>query len=95
MNPATPVINAHFIMPNEQLDSREFYQTLTHPVTGSTRYPGLPMAFSALSRQLHRSPPPMLGQHNEDILGGELGLSEEEIEALRHRQIIGNKPSFM
>ncbi len=93
--PAAPVINAHYILPNEQLESRQFYQTLTHPVTGSTRYPGLPMAFSALSRQLHRSPPPMLGQHNEEILGGELGLTEEELEGLREQQIIGKRPSFM
>ncbi|MGE4609473.1 MAG: CoA transferase [Myxococcota bacterium] len=93
--PAAPVINAHFILPNEQLEFRQFYQTLTHPVTGPTRYPGLPMAFSSLSRQLHRSPPPTLGQHNEEILGGELGLNDEELEGLRDRKIIGSKPSFM
>ncbi len=93
--PASPVINAHFILPNEQLEFRQFYQTMTHPVTGPTRYPGLPMAFSSLSRQLHRSPPPMLGQHNEEVLGGELDLSEEELEGLRERKIIGDKPSFM
>jgi crotonobetainyl-CoA:carnitine CoA-transferase CaiB-like acyl-CoA transferase len=93
--PASPVINAHFIMPNEQLEFREFYQTLTHPVTGPTRYPGLPMKFSSLSPRLHRSPPPMLGQHNDEILGGELGLTEEELEDLREQQIIGNRPSFM
>jgi crotonobetainyl-CoA:carnitine CoA-transferase CaiB-like acyl-CoA transferase len=82
-------------MPNPQLAHRRFFQTLEHPVTGETRYPGLPMAFSALGRELHPSPPPTLGQHNEAILGGELGLSEEELADLRERKIIGERPTFM
>ena len=82
-------------MPNPQLIHREFFQTLTHPVTGETRYPGFPMQFSALGRNLHRSPPPTLGQHNDEILNGELGLSKVEIDELREQQIIGERPSFM
>ncbi|MEE8474424.1 MAG: CoA transferase [Myxococcota bacterium] len=93
--PAHSVINAHYVMPNPQLEHRRFYQTLEHPVTGETRYPGLPMRFSALGDRLHRSSPPTLGQHNREILCGELGLSEEEFEALLEKQIIGDRPSFM
>jgi crotonobetainyl-CoA:carnitine CoA-transferase CaiB-like acyl-CoA transferase len=93
--PAHPLVNGHFVMPNPQLEHRRFFQTLEHPVTGETRYPGLPMAFSALGRELHPSPPPTLGQHNEAILGGELGLSEEELADLRERKIIGERPTFM
>jgi len=68
---------------------------MRHPVTGETRYPGLPMAFSGLDRQLHHRPPPTLGQHNEEVLGGELGLSAEAIADLRERKIIGERPVFM
>lgn len=32
---------------------------------------------------------PMLGQHNDEILGGELGLSAEELQNLRTCRIIG------
>jgi hypothetical protein len=35
-----------------------------------------------------------MGQHNEEVLGGELGLSSSEIEALREKQVIGNQPDF-
>jgi crotonobetainyl-CoA:carnitine CoA-transferase CaiB-like acyl-CoA transferase len=93
--PAHGVINAHFVTPNPQLEHRRFFQVLQHPVTGATRYPGLPIAFSGLDRQLHRRPPPTLGQHNAEVLGAELGLSAEEIADLRARQIIGERPVFM
>ncbi len=93
--PAHAVINAHFVSPNPQLEHRGFFCTLEHPVTGPTRYPGIPMRFSALAPPLHRSPPPTLGQHNAEILGGELGLSEQELKRLAEEKVIGERPSFM
>jgi crotonobetainyl-CoA:carnitine CoA-transferase CaiB-like acyl-CoA transferase len=93
--PAHALTNGHYLMPNPQLEHRRFFQEMDHPVTGRTRYPGLPMAFSGLDRHLHRRPPPTLGQHNDEILGGELGLSEEELRGLRERKVIGERPSFM
>jgi crotonobetainyl-CoA:carnitine CoA-transferase CaiB-like acyl-CoA transferase len=93
--PAHAVVNAHFVMPNPQLEQREFFQVLKHPVTGETRYPGLPMRFSALGPHLHRAPPPTLGQHNDEVLRGELGLSDEELERLREAKCIGDRPTFM
>jgi crotonobetainyl-CoA:carnitine CoA-transferase CaiB-like acyl-CoA transferase len=93
--PAHPLVNGHYVMPNPQLEHRGFFQVMEHPVTGETRYPGLPMAFSGLGRRLHASPPPTLGQHNDEILGGELGLSADELRGLRERKIIGERPSFM
>jgi crotonobetainyl-CoA:carnitine CoA-transferase CaiB-like acyl-CoA transferase len=93
--PAHPLVNAHYVMPNPQLEQRRFFQVIRHPVTGEARYPGLPMAFSGLPRDLHRRPPPTLGQHNDEILGGELGLSAEELQDLRERKIIGERPAFM
>ena len=93
--PAAEVINAHDIMPNAQLEARNFYQVMDHPVTGPTRYPGFPMNFSVLGSQLHRSPPPLLGQDNETVLRDRLGLGDEEIAGLRERKVIGERPSFM
>ena len=93
--PASAVINGHSLMPNPQLEHRQFFQTMKHPVTGDTRYPGFPMSFSILGNQLHSAPPPTLGQNSEDILKGELGLSDEEVEALREKKVIGTRPTFM
>jgi crotonobetainyl-CoA:carnitine CoA-transferase CaiB-like acyl-CoA transferase len=93
--PAHPLVNPHCVWPNPQLEHRRFFQVMQHPVTGPTRYPGFPVAFSALDRHLHRCPPPTLGQHNDEILGGELGLSSEELQDLRTGKIIGEHPSFV
>ena len=93
--PASPLVNAHELMPHPQLEARGFFQTLRHPRSGEARYPGWPMAFSGLPRALHRRPPPALGQHNDEILGDELGLDEDERARLREEGIIGERPSFM
>jgi crotonobetainyl-CoA:carnitine CoA-transferase CaiB-like acyl-CoA transferase len=93
--PASECINAHNLYPNPQLEHRQFFQRLEHELVGELRYPGQPMSFSGLPRGLRREPAPMLGQHNEEILRDELGLSDEELEALREAQVIGTRPSFM
>ena len=80
--PAAAAINPHHLSPNAQLEHREFFHTLVHPVTGETRYPGLPMVFSAFGTRLHQSPPPTLGQHSREILCGELGLTDEQVARL-------------
>ncbi len=90
--PAQACLNGHELTPHPQLSHRGFFQQMVHPVTGETRYPGLPMSFSGLPRQLHCGPPPTLGQHNEEVLCGTLGLSAESLDDLRKRQIIGEQP---
>jgi len=93
--PASAAVNNHRLSPNPQLEARGFFQTMTHPHTGETRYPSLPAIFSAFERELHRSPPPTLGQHNREILQGDLGLSDEECDRLEAEGVIGTRPSFM
>lgn len=93
--PASATINCHRLHPNEQLVARRFFQTIEHPVTGATRYPSFPAAFSLFERELHRGPPPTLGQHNREVLQGELGIRDGEFERLEREGIVGTRPSFM
>ena len=37
----------------------------------------------------------MLGQHNAEVLGALLGLSEAELDELREARVIGTKPNFV
>ena len=93
--PASASINAHELWPNAQLAHRGFFQTMKHPHTGETRYPAFPAIFSAFERELHRSPPPTLGQHNREVLQGELGLDDAEVTRLEAEGVIGTRPAFM
>lgn len=71
-----------------QLDARGYYEQLEHPVTGPHRYPGWPFRITPGPIHHHRSAPPTLGQHNDDILRG-FGLTGDELVDLRTRRVIG------
>jgi crotonobetainyl-CoA:carnitine CoA-transferase CaiB-like acyl-CoA transferase len=91
--PAQVLINAHRVMPHPQLEHRAFYQTLDHPHTGRARYPGLP--FVGLADGRPRRPPPTLGQHNREVLAGELGFAQSELLRWERFGIIGNQPAWL
>jgi crotonobetainyl-CoA:carnitine CoA-transferase CaiB-like acyl-CoA transferase len=67
---------------------RNFFEEVLHPVIGRSRYSTLPMRFSKGPDRLHERHAPLLGEHNEELLG-ELGLSREEIDELEADGIIG------
>jgi crotonobetainyl-CoA:carnitine CoA-transferase CaiB-like acyl-CoA transferase len=92
--PAARLINAHHIAENPQIASRQYYHALEHPVAGRVRYPLPPMRFSGMDLRTHRSAPPTMGQHNEEVLGGRLGISDLELRGLEARKVIGNRPDF-
>jgi crotonobetainyl-CoA:carnitine CoA-transferase CaiB-like acyl-CoA transferase len=73
-----------------QLDARRYYEDYQRPITGRHRYPGWPFRITPGPARHHRFAPPTLGQHNDEILSG-LGLSHDELAALRHDRIIGDR----
>jgi crotonobetainyl-CoA:carnitine CoA-transferase CaiB-like acyl-CoA transferase len=91
--PAQVLVNAHFVMPHPQLEHRAYFQTLEHPHTGRARYPGLP--FVGLADGHPRRPPPTLGQHNREVLAGELGIAEQELARWERDDIIGTQPAWL
>jgi crotonobetainyl-CoA:carnitine CoA-transferase CaiB-like acyl-CoA transferase len=48
---------------------------------GEVRVDGLPVHFSATDWRIERGAP-LLGQHNGEVLGGILGLSDRELDDL-------------
>jgi crotonobetainyl-CoA:carnitine CoA-transferase CaiB-like acyl-CoA transferase len=85
-----PVIAVPRMYTDPQLTARGFYQELPHAKTGLRDYPGWPMQFSFMEHH-HRSGAPTLGEHNREILGKELGLSDAEIDALERDGVIGTR----
>src|SRR5205807_557782 len=77
--PAAPVIDARDIAFHAQLHARAFFESVDHPVVGRHDIPGIPFRFgSRLYEPWFRTPAPLLGQHNDVVLGGELGLSDAD-----------------
>lgn len=69
-----------------QLEAREFYQEVEHPVIGKIRVPFRLWNMSA-SAATCRRPAPLLGQHNLEVFT-KFGCSGAEIGTLRERGII-------
>ncbi len=69
------------------LAARGFYHDVDHPVAGAATYPGMAASLSERPPQAP-GPAPLLGQHNTEIYGGELGYSNEELSALRYAGVI-------
>jgi len=73
---------------NRQLAFREFFQGVHHPELNDTlRYPGPPVRLSETPWRMRRRPP-LVGEHNEEVYCGELGLRPEEVALLHARGAI-------
>lgn len=89
--PVAKVMQPHRVGDLPQLAHRGFYEVVDHPVNPPARHSTLPMRIASV-RSFHRSPAPLLGQHNHEVLSG-LGLSEEDIAELEDQGVIGSAPA--
>ena len=87
-----PVVPAYAIDEDDQMQARGFWEPVVHPVVGEHRYPGWPMRLSGDVGGWYRSPAPLLGQHNDEVLIGLLGLAVDELADLREAGVIGERP---
>jgi crotonobetainyl-CoA:carnitine CoA-transferase CaiB-like acyl-CoA transferase len=76
---------------DDGLQHRRFFQTLTREVTGTHPFKTWPFRFTSIDTS-HKRPPPLLGQHNAEVLTSLLGLSQKELDSLKKEQIIGDSP---
>ncbi len=88
--PAGPVLDARELVEEPHLNERGFFETVTHPETGTHPYIGMYARFSRTPGSI-RMPAPCLGEHNRYVLGEMLGMSEEEISELEELGIIGTE----
>lgn len=83
-----PVSTTSDIFENAQLAARGYWIDVDHPELGTAiTYPG---AFAHASE----SPPkilrraPLIGEHNQEIYGGDLGLTKEQLTKLKQAKVI-------
>jgi crotonobetainyl-CoA:carnitine CoA-transferase CaiB-like acyl-CoA transferase len=80
--PCSRVASVGEVLTSEQTLAREMVFDFEHASVGKVRSVGHPLrADGKLWRTL--APPPVLGAHNEEVLGGLLGYSAERIAALK------------
>jgi crotonobetainyl-CoA:carnitine CoA-transferase CaiB-like acyl-CoA transferase len=84
--PGLPVNTPSDFMKDPHIQARGFFSRVMHPVLGSFEQPGSP--FTVDGERAAPSPAPLLGQHNEEVFCGELGLEKSAIEALTAEGVI-------
>ena len=85
--PCGPINRLDDVFADPQVRHRGLRVEMAHPVAGRVPLVASPMRFSATPVE-YRHPPPLLGQHNEEILRGLLGLSAEELVRLREQGVV-------
>ncbi len=67
--------------------ARDMVRTVKHPKVGDFRMVGIPFRMNGTPPSIRRAPP-LLGEHTDEVLAGELGLSAARIAELRAQKII-------
>ncbi|MCL4272951.1 MAG: CoA transferase [Anaerolineales bacterium] len=84
--PCAPVYNLQQAVHDEQVLARNMIVEVAHPLGGSTKMPGNPIKLSDTHEDTF-SPPPTLGQHNDEVYAS-IGLTAEELTALREAGVV-------
>ena len=83
----TPINTAGEFIEMEQTKSRQLFVDMEHPVIGKYKQFGAVPRLMETPGGIYR-PAPLLGQHNKEIFMDELGMSSEDLVALRAEEVI-------
>lgn len=87
--PCGPINRVDDVVNDPQVQARNMIAELSHPNVPALRIPNSPLKLAETPPDIKR-PPPLLGQHNDEILA-ELGYEPGAIAMLRNRGVIGNR----
>ncbi len=85
--PCGPINDMAQVFSDPHVAARGMRIDMEHPSCGAVPLVASPMRFSS-TPLTYETPPPMLGEHVEEVLGGVLGLPEEEIARLRAAGVV-------
>ena len=85
--PCAPINTVDRVLKDPQIKARDMIVEVDHPVAGKMHVPGVPIKMYKTPGSVD-SPAPLLGQHTEEILKELLGMSKEEVDALRAKDIL-------
>ena len=85
--PVGPVQDAKDIFEDPHVAARKLIIDVPDPVLGSVKLVG-PVARLSANPEPRAEPAPLLGEHNAEILSGELGCTPEQIAELKEQKVI-------
>lgn len=85
--PCGPVNNMERLFSDPQVLSRDMIAEVPHPTIGTLKLCGIPVKYSETPGAI-RYPPPLVGEHTDEILDEVLGYAPEGIEELREQGAI-------
>lgn len=85
--PVAPIRELSKVVTDPQVQAREMIVEVDHPKLKKLKVSGIPMKLSETSGRVEL-PPPLVGQHTEEILSKLLGYSSEEIRKLKEEEAI-------
>lgn len=86
--PCGPINTLDEVFDNEQVKAREMCVAMPHPNSQQLHLVASPMKLS-VTPVVNDLPPPLLGQHTEQVLSNILHYSKDKIESLKNQAIIG------
>jgi CoA:oxalate CoA-transferase len=85
--PVAPVYNVDDVVKDEHLIERNMFTTVEHKNAGPVKVVNFPVKFSKTPGMV-KTAAPIIGQHNQEILGDILGYDEEKIASLKKANAI-------
>ena len=85
--PVAPVLSVEQAINHPHLKYRQTVRTVTDRAFGEFQIPGVPLRFSEFPDYLPLEAP-FLGEHNEEILMGDLSYSAEQVRALEEEGVL-------
>jgi formyl-CoA transferase len=85
--PCGPINPIPEVFAHPQAQAREMTLESEHASAGTIRLTGFPYKFSGTPAEIHR-PPPLLGEHTDEVLTGLLNYSPEGVATLRDKGAI-------
>jgi crotonobetainyl-CoA:carnitine CoA-transferase CaiB-like acyl-CoA transferase len=85
--PCGPVNNMQHLFTDPQVKHRDMIAEVQHPTIGALRLTGMPIKYSETPSTIRR-PPPLLGEHTDEVLTEVMDYSPKQINELKKQGTI-------